>query len=127
MVLEMPLRKANIGQKPILLRAKNMVQKNPPSIKYVKTSSFMLLFKKVFYFICKYKRIQIITTFLLSILSFDSLIATIIFLIIIVILSSRSSYSNLVFQRIFSYTSREDPNRKSTFKSFFRLSPLSEI
>ena len=88
---------------------------------------FIHALKQIFYFICKHKLIQIITTFLWSILLFDLLIATLYFLVINGILLSCSPYFNLVFPLIFTYTSRETLMEISTFRSFFRLSPPFEI
>ena len=47
---------------------------------------FRILLRKIFYFICKHNLIKIIITFLRLILLFDSLIATLFFLVIIAIL-----------------------------------------
>ena len=55
-------------------------------------------------FFGEYKLIQINTPFLWSILSFNSLLATLFFLAIIGLLLSPSSYFNLVFPLIFTYT-----------------------
>ena len=84
--------------------------------------------KKIFYFICKHKLIQIITTFFWSILPFDSLIATLFFLVIIGILLSSSSYFTLKFPLIFIIILLIPALMEiSTFRSFFRLSPPSQI
>ena len=64
------------------------------------------------------KLIHIITTFLWSTLSFDSLIATLFFLAIIAILLSCFSYFNLVFSLIFTYSSRETIMEIMTFRGF---------
>ena len=66
-----------------------------------------ILVRTIFYFICKLILIQIITTFLWKKLSFDSLVSIFfffLFFIIISIILNFSSYFNLVFGLIFSYT-----------------------
>ena len=69
-----------------------------------------MLLRKIFYFIYKYELIQINTTFLWSILSFDSLVAALFLLVITGVVLSRLSYFNLVFPPVISYTSMGDPN-----------------
>ena len=67
-----------------------------------------ILVRTIFYFICKLILIQIITTFLWKKLSFDSLVSifffSFFFFVIISIILNFSSYFNLVFGLIFSYT-----------------------
>ena len=109
----------------ILLRAKNMVQ-----IKHLcqkcQNIFFMHALKNILLHL-QNKLTLIITTFLWLISSFDSVIATLFFLVITGIVLSRSSYFKLVFPLIFSYTSRGTLSKISTFRNFFRLSPPSEI
>lgn len=73
-----------------------------------------ILVRTIFYFICKLILIQIITAFLWKKLSFDSLISMLFFffffVVIISILLNFSSYFNLVFGIIFSYTLGGCPN-----------------
>ena len=73
-----------------------------------------ILVRAIFYFICKVKLIQIITTFLWKKFSFDSLISMLFFffffVVIISILLNFSSYFNLVFGIFFSYTLGGCPN-----------------
>ena len=86
MALETPLRKTNTGQK-----GPKLWSKIGPSIKNVRTlSSFMHAIRQLFYFIRKL--VQVITIFLLSILPFDSLIATVFLLVIIGTFLRRSPY-----------------------------------
>ena len=126
MSLDIPLWIANTGQQSLSFLGPEILFKIDTGIKNVKASSFLcMLLRKIFYFICKV--IQIISTFLWSILSFDSLRATLFFLFIISILSSRSSYFNLIFPLIFTYNSRGTLTEISISRSFFRLSLPSEI
>ena len=102
--LHIPLRKTNTGQKRLSFLGPKIWSKIKPSIKNVKHCLLLcMLLWKIFSFICKHKPIQIITKFLWSILLFDSVIATLFFLVIIGILLSRLSYFHLVLPPIFSY------------------------
>ena len=116
MTLDIPLRKTSARQKSLSFLGPKIWSKINPSIKNVKTIVLLcMLLRKIFYFICKYKLIKRITTFLWSMLSFGSLRLTLFFLVIIGILLSRSSYFNLVFPLIFSYTCRGDHNGNKQF------------
>ena len=87
MALETPLRKTNTGQK-----GPKLWSKIGPSIKNVRTLSSFMHAIKTNVLIHLQKLIQVITIFLLSILSFDSLIATAFLLAIIGTFLSRSPY-----------------------------------
>ena len=128
MALDIPLRKTNTWQKSLSFLGLKLCSKINPNIKNA-THRFLLglLLRKIFYFICKPELIQIITTFLRSILPFNFFIATLIFLVIVNILLSCSSYFNLVFPPTFFINSWGTLMKISTSWSFFRLSPPSEI
>ena len=66
MALGIPLQKANTRQKRFSFLGPEICSNISTSIKHLKTLSFLcMLLRKLFYFICKHKLIQIITTFLL--------------------------------------------------------------
>ena len=86
-------------------------------------SSFMDALKKdIFYFICKHKLIQIISTFLLSILQFNSFAATLFFLVIISIPLSHSLYFNLFPPYFFLNIQRGTLMKNTPFGAFLGYS-----
>ena len=83
MALDILLRKTNTGQKSLSFLGPKIWSKIGPSIKNVRTLPyFMHSFKKKC-FTSSEKLIQVITIFLWSIISFDSLLATLFLLVII--------------------------------------------
>ena len=89
--LDILLRKTNTGQKSWFFLRPKIWSQIDPSIKNVRTSSFLcMLLRKIFYFICKANSNCYHILWLT--LSFDSFIATLFFLVIIGIFLSRSSY-----------------------------------
>ena len=92
MVLDIPLRKTNTGQKSLSFLMPKICSKIDTSIKNVrKLCSFMHAIKKK-HFTLSAKVIQVVTILLCSILLFDSLIATLFLLVILGILLGRSSH-----------------------------------
>ena len=108
-ILDLPLRKTNTEHKSLSLFGHKKWSKIVPSIKNVRTSLFFMHALKK-YFASSAKLIHIITPYIWLILSFDDLIATLFFLVIIGIFLSKSSHFNFVFPIIFTYPSSENPN-----------------
>ena len=96
-ILDLPLRKTNTEHKSLSLFGHKKWSK-----------IVMHALKK--YFASSAKLIHIITPYIWLILSFDDLIATLFFLVIIGIFLSKSSHFNFVFPIIFTYPSSENPN-----------------
>ena len=119
MTLDMPLRKKNRGQKSLSFLGPKTRSRIDPRFKNVATSSSFILALKKKCFTSSAKLIQITTTFLWSILSFDSFIATSLFVVSVAILLSSLSNFILVFPLIFTYTSRGTLMEVTTFTRFF--------